>query len=53
MTDAIVRQGNVQVYFVTISPDIELPEGKRQLLVPTSKDQSSIINCSRALSNPK
>ncbi len=31
------RQGNVQVHFITNSPDIELPEGKRQLLVPTSK----------------
>lgn len=31
------RQGQVQVHFVTDSPDIELPEGKRQLLVPTSK----------------
>ena len=31
------KTGQVQVYFVTDSPDIELPEGKRQLLVPTSK----------------
>lgn len=31
------RQDQVQVYFTTDSPDIELPEGKRQLLVPTSK----------------
>jgi hypothetical protein len=31
------RQGNVQVYFTTNSPDIELPEGKRQLLIPTSE----------------
>ena len=31
------RQGQVQVHFITNSPDIELPEGKRQLLVPTSK----------------
>ncbi|RDW67640.1 ribosome biogenesis protein YTM1 [Coleophoma cylindrospora] len=29
------RQGQVLVYFHTDSPDIELPEGKRQLLVPT------------------
>ncbi|PQE26058.1 putative Ribosome biogenesis ytm1 protein [Rutstroemia sp. NJR-2017a BBW] len=29
-------QGQVQVHFTTTSPDIELPEGKRQLLVPTS-----------------
>lgn len=31
------RQGQVQVRFITNVPDIELPEGKRQLLVPTSK----------------
>ena len=31
------RQGQVQVYFITNAPDIELPEEKRQLLVPTSK----------------
>jgi ribosome biogenesis protein YTM1 len=31
------RQGQVQVHFITNSPDIELPEGKRQLLVPTSE----------------
>lgn len=36
------RQGNVQVHFITNSPDIELPEGKRQLLVPTSKIKHSI-----------
>lgn len=29
------RQGQVQVHFITNSPDIELPEEKRQLLVPT------------------
>jgi ribosome biogenesis protein YTM1 len=29
--------GQVQVHFITNSPDIELPEGKRQLLVPTSE----------------
>ncbi|RDL41374.1 Ribosome biogenesis protein YTM1 [Venustampulla echinocandica] len=29
-------QGQVQVYFTTTSPDIELPEEKRQLRVPTS-----------------
>ncbi|KAF8850480.1 microtubule-associated protein-like protein ytm1 [Acephala macrosclerotiorum] len=28
--------GQVQVHFTTTSPDIELPEGKRQLLVPTN-----------------
>lgn len=27
----------VQVVFTTNFPDIELPEGKRQLLVPTGK----------------
>jgi ribosome biogenesis protein YTM1 len=27
----------VQVQFTTNFPDIELPEGKRQLLVPTGK----------------
>lgn len=32
------RQGQVQVYFTTNSADIELPEEKRQLLVPTSMD---------------
>ena len=31
------RQGNVQVYLTTKFPDIELAEGKRQLLVPTSE----------------
>lgn len=31
------RQGQIQVHFVTNSPDIELPEEKRQLLVPTSE----------------
>ncbi|KAI9742341.1 MAG: ribosome biogenesis protein ytm1 [Claussenomyces sp. TS43310] len=34
--DAGARQGQVQVHFVTNSADIELPEEKRQLLVPTS-----------------
>jgi hypothetical protein len=34
------RQGQVQVHFITNSPDIELPEGKRQLLVPTSEQNS-------------
>jgi hypothetical protein len=29
--------GQVQVLFTTNFPDIELPEGKRQLLVPTGK----------------
>jgi hypothetical protein len=29
------RYGQVQVYFITNSPDIELPEEKRKLLVPT------------------
>jgi ribosome biogenesis protein len=32
-----VRQGQVQVHFVTDVPDIGLPEGKRQLLVPAGK----------------
>ncbi|KAA8575872.1 hypothetical protein EYC84_004958 [Monilinia fructicola] len=31
-----MAQGQVQVYFTTTSPDIELPEGKQQLLVPTN-----------------
>jgi hypothetical protein len=35
MTDGDSGRGNVQVHFVTSSPDIELPEGKRLLLVPT------------------
>jgi ribosome biogenesis protein YTM1 len=35
------RQGQVQVHFITNSPDIELPEGKRQLLVPTSEQNSN------------
>lgn len=34
------RQGQVQVHFITNSPDIELPEGKRQLLVPISEHKS-------------
>lgn len=33
----------VQVQFSTSSPDIELPEGKRQLLVPTSKPAYNTI----------
>lgn len=40
MTDAGLipgPTGQVQVHFITESPDIELPEGKRQLLVPTSE----------------
>ena len=49
MTDAGTRQGNVQVHFATNSPDIELPEGKRQLLVPTSKDRFAIPHCPRTL----
>jgi len=35
------RQGQVQVYFTTNSADIELPEEKRQLLVPTSRQTST------------
>jgi hypothetical protein len=31
-------QGQAQVRFITNATDIELPEGKRQLLVPKSKD---------------
>ena len=31
------KRGQVQVHFITNSPDIELPEGKRQLLVPISE----------------
>ncbi|KAF7932017.1 uncharacterized protein EAE97_009038 [Botrytis byssoidea] len=31
-----MAQGQVQVHFSTTSPDIELPEGKQQLLVPTN-----------------
>lgn len=34
----VARQ--VQVQFITNFPDIELPEGKRQLLVPTSMVQA-------------
>lgn len=38
MTDSgtSTHYGQVQVHFTTNSPDIELPEGKRQLLVPTN-----------------
>lgn len=39
MSDAGARQGNVQVHFVTNSLDMELPEGKRHLLVPTSTNK--------------
>jgi len=35
-------QGQVQVRFITNAPDIELPEGKRQLLVPKSKDPDQL-----------
>ncbi len=38
------RQGQVQVHFITNAPDIELPEGKRQLLVPTSRIQISYLS---------
>lgn len=31
------RQGQVHVHFTTNASDIKLPEGKRNLLVPTSK----------------
>lgn len=42
MTDGVAqssRQGQVQVYFTTSSAEVELelPEEKRQLLVPTSR----------------
>jgi ribosome biogenesis protein YTM1 len=40
------RQGQVQVHFITNSPDIELPEGKRQLLVPTSEQNSNPMSFS-------
>lgn len=38
-------QGQVQVYFITNAPDIELPEEKRQLLVPTSKIGMGYLCC--------
>jgi hypothetical protein len=39
MDDQSIQNGprQVQVLFTTNFPDIELPEGKRQLLVPTGK----------------
>jgi ribosome biogenesis protein YTM1 len=40
------RHGQVQVHFITNSPDIELPEGKRQLLVPTSEYNSNPMSIS-------
>ncbi|TVY78406.1 Ribosome biogenesis protein, partial [Lachnellula suecica] len=48
------RQGQVQVYFTTNSADIELPEEKRQLLVPTSVRRyglSQIVNSESMLAN--
>ena len=39
MSDSSTGQGRVQVRFVTNAPDIELPEGKKQLLVPTGKEE--------------
>lgn len=42
--DSSSHYGQVQVHFTTNSPDIELPEGKRQLLVPTSMFMNS-LNC--------
>ena len=39
------RKGQVQVHFITNAPDIELPEGKRQLLVPTSKIGIGYLYC--------
>lgn len=47
MGDAGSGQGRVRVHFVTNSPDIELPESKRQLLVPTGQ-----YHTVRALLNP-
>lgn len=38
------RDGQVQVHFITNSPDIELPEEKRQLLVPTSKCRTGYVH---------
>jgi hypothetical protein len=40
------RHGQAQVHFITNSPDIELPEGKRQLLVPTSEYNSNPMSIS-------
>ena len=37
------RQSQVQVHFFTGAPDIELPEGKRQLLIPTSMNSMNQI----------
>jgi len=39
------RQGQVQVHLITNAPDIELPEDKRQLLVPTSKIEMGYLCC--------
>ncbi|KAL3418207.1 WD domain-containing protein [Phlyctema vagabunda] len=50
------RQGQVQVHFITDSPDIELPEGKRQLLVPTNVKRyglSQILNSESMLDTDK
>ncbi|CZR67516.1 related to microtubule-interacting protein [Phialocephala subalpina] len=47
--------GQVQVHFTTNSPDIELPEGKRQLLVPTNVRRyglSQILNSESMLDTP-
>ncbi|TVY87929.1 Ribosome biogenesis protein [Lachnellula willkommii] len=49
------RQGQVQVYFNTDSPDIELPEEKRQLIVPTDVRRyglSQILNSESMLDTP-
>ena len=46
------RQGQVQVHFVTNLPDIELPEGKRQLLVPTSEQKYSCLTLAIAKKFP-
>ncbi|TAQ89524.1 hypothetical protein B7494_g2182 [Chlorociboria aeruginascens] len=48
-------QGQVQVHFITNSPDIELSEGKRQLLVPINVRRyglSQILNSSSMLDTP-
>ncbi|KAE8442628.1 ribosome bioproteinsis protein ytm1 [Mollisiaceae sp. DMI_Dod_QoI] len=49
------RYGQVQVHFTTNSPDVELPEGRRQLLVPTNVRRyglSQILNSEAMLDTP-
>lgn len=48
-TGEVVRQSQIRVCFITDTPDIQLPEEKRQLLVPTSEIDSAFPKGPRRL----